>query len=57
MLKTDKYSDLTLKCQGAIFKVHRFVVCLQSKPLAAAVDRNWKVRYIPNSPNSPFTHL
>ncbi|KAF8852305.1 hypothetical protein BDZ45DRAFT_749703 [Acephala macrosclerotiorum] len=38
MLKSGRYSDLTIKCRGRVFKVHRNVVCLQSKPLAAHVD-------------------
>ncbi|KAK0117806.1 hypothetical protein ONS95_012131 [Cadophora gregata] len=38
MFSTGKYSDLLIKCQGRAFKVHRTVVCLQSKPLAAAID-------------------
>ncbi|TVY90573.1 hypothetical protein LAWI1_G002953 [Lachnellula willkommii] len=42
MFEADKFSDLTIKCQGTIFKVHRLVVCLQSKPLAVAVDGRWK---------------
>ena len=43
MFEADKFSDLTIKCQGTIFRVHRLVVCLQSKPLATAVDGRWKV--------------
>ncbi|KAL2062702.1 hypothetical protein VTL71DRAFT_5774 [Oculimacula yallundae] len=42
MFATDKYSDLLIKCKGKEFKVHRIVVCLQSKPLAAAVDGKFK---------------
>ncbi|CZR69761.1 uncharacterized protein PAC_19661 [Phialocephala subalpina] len=38
MLESGRYSDLTIKCSGKVFKVHRNVVCLQSKPLAAHVD-------------------
>ncbi|KAF7859654.1 hypothetical protein EAF04_008733 [Stromatinia cepivora] len=37
-----KYSDLTIKCQGKEFKVHRAIVCPQSKPLAAAIDHEFK---------------
>jgi len=38
MLQIGKCSDLEIKCQDRIFKVHRNVVCLQSKLFAAAVD-------------------
>jgi hypothetical protein len=38
-----KYSDLTIACKGEIFKVHRMVVCLQSKPLAAHIDGAFRV--------------
>ncbi|PQE06300.1 BTB POZ domain protein [Rutstroemia sp. NJR-2017a BBW] len=38
MLESGRYSDLTIKCGGKVFRVHRNVVCLQSKPLAAHVD-------------------
>ncbi|PQE31545.1 BTB POZ domain-containing protein [Rutstroemia sp. NJR-2017a WRK4] len=38
MLESGRYSDLTIKCGGKVFRVHRNVVCLQSRPLAAHVD-------------------
>ncbi|ATZ57217.1 hypothetical protein BCIN_14g03750 [Botrytis cinerea B05.10] len=38
MLDTGRYSDLTIKCGNKVFRVHRNVVCLQSRPLAAHVD-------------------
>ncbi|PVH79551.1 hypothetical protein DL98DRAFT_216253 [Cadophora sp. DSE1049] len=37
-----KYSDLLIKCKGKEFRVHRAVVCLQSKPLADAIDGRFK---------------
>ncbi|RAL66523.1 hypothetical protein DID88_006213 [Monilinia fructigena] len=37
-----KYSDLIIKCQERELKVHRAIVCSQSKPLAAAVDNGFK---------------
>ena len=40
---TGKYTDLVVKCQGKEFKVHRAIVCSQSKPLAAALDNGFKV--------------
>lgn len=43
LYSSEKYSDLVIKCQGRQWKVHRAVVCPQSKPLAAAVDGNFKV--------------
>jgi len=42
MLKSGRYSDLTIKCGESVFKVHRNIICLRSKPLAAAVDGNFK---------------
>ena len=42
-LANGKYSDLTITCKGEIFKVHRMVVCLQSKPLAAHIDGAFRV--------------
>lgn len=38
MLDSGRYSDLTIKCGSKVFKVHRNVVCLQSRPLAAHVN-------------------
>ncbi|KAK8900786.1 hypothetical protein QC760_010550 [Botrytis cinerea] len=38
MLDSGRYSYLTIKCGNKVFKVHRNVVCLQSKPLVAHVD-------------------
>jgi hypothetical protein len=43
LLKSGRYSNLTIKCGAKIFKVHRNVVAVQSKPLAAAVDGDFKV--------------
>jgi len=43
MLESGRYSDLTIKCGGKVFKVHRNVVCLQSRPLAAHVDSKFIV--------------
>ncbi|KAI9651107.1 hypothetical protein NHQ30_001144 [Ciborinia camelliae] len=40
---TGKYSDLIIKCQGKKFKLHRAIVCSQSKPLSAAIDHGFKV--------------
>ncbi|TGO43140.1 hypothetical protein BHYA_0003g00940 [Botrytis hyacinthi] len=39
---TGKYTDLIIKCQGKEFKVHRAIICSQSKPLAAAIDHGFK---------------
>ncbi|KAF7914419.1 uncharacterized protein EAF01_000825 [Botrytis porri] len=39
---TGKYTDLIIKCQGKEFKVHRAIVCSQSKPIAAAIDHGFK---------------
>ncbi len=48
LFSSGRYSDLTIKCQGRVFKVHRAIVCLQSKPLAAAIEGGFKV----GSPNA-----
>ncbi|CZR56334.1 uncharacterized protein PAC_06222 [Phialocephala subalpina] len=42
LLETGLYSDLTIKCQGRIWKAHRNVVFLQSKPLAAHLSGAFK---------------
>ncbi|TVY58983.1 BTB and MATH domain-containing protein 43 [Lachnellula cervina] len=42
MYSSGKYSDMTIICKGTTFKVHQCIVCLQSKPLAAAMDGNFK---------------
>ncbi|KAG0646411.1 Kelch repeat and BTB domain-containing 5, partial [Hyphodiscus hymeniophilus] len=46
MYSSGKYCDLTIKCQDRKFKVHRVVVCSQSKPLAAAVDGELKEAFL-----------
>jgi len=42
---SDKYSDLTIKCRDRVFKVHGNMLCLQSQPIATAIDGNWKARF------------
>ena len=39
----EKYSDMTLKCNQTVFKVHHAIVCTKSAVLAAAIDGNFKV--------------
>jgi hypothetical protein len=43
LLHSPEYSDLTLQCQGREFKVHKVVVCTQSRVLAAAVQGEFEV--------------
>jgi hypothetical protein len=43
ILASGKYTDLTITCKSEVFKVHRMVVCLQSKPLAAHIDGVFRV--------------
>ncbi|RDL40932.1 uncharacterized protein BP5553_00911 [Venustampulla echinocandica] len=43
LLQTGKYSDLEIRCGSKIFKVHRNVICFQSKPLADCVDGGFLV--------------
>jgi hypothetical protein len=38
------WSDLKIKCKDRTWKVHRLVVGLQSKPLGAALNGEFKVR-------------
>lgn len=33
---------MTIDCRGTIFKLHKIIVCTQSKPLAAAFKGNFK---------------
>lgn len=34
---------MKITCKGKSFLVHRYITCSQSKPLAAAMDSNFKV--------------
>ncbi|RDW88237.1 hypothetical protein BP6252_00269 [Coleophoma cylindrospora] len=38
LYKSGKYTDLVIQCGKQAWKVHRAVICTQSKPLAAAID-------------------
>ena len=42
LLKSGKYSDLTITTQDRSFKVHKAIVCTQSKVLAAMSDGGFK---------------
>lgn len=42
LLSSEKYSDLTITTQTRSFKVHRAIVCTQSKVLAAMSDSGFK---------------
>jgi hypothetical protein len=42
LLETGGWSDLVIKCRGKEWKVHRFIVCPVSKPLAAALKHSFK---------------
>lgn len=41
--RSDEFSDLTIECQGNIFRVHKFIICARSEVLAAAIKGNFKV--------------
>ena len=41
---SEKYSDLKFVCQRQEFKVHKAIVCTQSRVLAAACDGGFQVR-------------
>ena len=49
LLESQKYSDLTLLCEGHEFKVHKAIVCTQSPVIAAAVDGSLQVGYSQDS--------
>ena len=42
-MESGEYSDLTILCEDQKFSVHKVVVCSQSKVLAAAMKRGFKV--------------
>jgi len=42
LLKSGRYSDLTIKCQEREFKVHKAVVCMQSSFFEACVDGGFR---------------
>ncbi len=41
---SSKYSDLIIRCEAQEFKVHKIVVCGQSKYFSSICDGDWKVR-------------
>ena len=43
LLTSEKYSDLTIICGDRNFKVHRAVVCTQSKFFSLACDGGFQV--------------
>lgn len=43
---SSKYSDLIIRCEDREFKVHRIVVCGQSKYFSKICDGDWKVRLL-----------
>ena len=42
-MESGEYSDLTIVCEDQKFSVHKVVVCCQSKVLAAAMKKGFKV--------------
>ena len=42
-MESGQYSDLTIVCEDQKFSVHKVVVCTQSKVLAAAMKKGFKV--------------
>ncbi|KAE8446175.1 hypothetical protein EG329_012400 [Mollisiaceae sp. DMI_Dod_QoI] len=42
LLESEKYADLTLKCQEEVFRVHCAIVCTRSRFLMKAVDGQFK---------------
>lgn len=43
LLRSEKYSDITIRCQGTTFKLHCAIVCTRSPVLAKRVDGMSKV--------------
>ena len=43
LMAAEEFSDLTLRCQGQDFKVHRNIVCLQSPVFKAATQSGSEV--------------
>ena len=42
-MESGEYSDLSILCEDQKFSVHKIVVCSQSKVLAAAMKKGFKV--------------
>lgn len=47
VMESGEYSDLTILCEDQEFSVHKVVVCSQSKVLAAAMKKGFKVQQNP----------
>ncbi len=43
VFESSKYSDLTIRCRGKEFKVHRIILCPRSTFFAAACDGEFQV--------------
>lgn len=42
MLNDDKYADMKIVCCERVFELHKNMVCIQSKPLAASFNGGFK---------------
>ena len=47
LLETGKYSDFIIECGGRQFKLHRSIICPQSKFLEVLCDSNFEVNPSP----------
>ncbi|CAD6583217.1 MAG: hypothetical protein ASARMPRED_001263 [Alectoria sarmentosa] len=57
VMKSGEYSDLTILCEDQTFSVHKVVVCSQSKVLAAAMKKGFKLYTGNYAPNADMLHI
>lgn len=50
LLKSGKFSDLQLSCEGRDFAVHKSILCAQSRVISAECEGNFEVSPVFHGP-------